>query len=94
MKILKYLFTCLMWAFLAITVLFVYCYDEMLYSVLIMTSTVGLTVYYRKFIKELYLEVFEELGMTKYYQRIKAKIKTFDILHKQLYGVMNKLGLW
>lgn len=99
MKTLKNLFYCLLWALLGVTVVFIYLYDEMLYYVLIIAFIIGATIHYWKDIKNLYIEVFDETGITAYFQKVRKSVSvtfhiTPNLLNKHFSSFIGKLGLW
>lgn len=73
MKTLKF---CLLWALLGVIIVFIYLYDEMLYYALIIAFIIGITIHYWKDIRNLYIEVFDETGITAYFQKVKKCINT------------------
>lgn len=99
MKTLKNLFYCLLWALLGVAVVFIYLYDERLYSVLIIAFIIGVTIHYWKDTRNLYIEVFNETGITAYFQKIRKSINVPfhinpNLLYKNFSSFIGKLGLW
>lgn len=99
MKILKDSFICLLWAIGGVGVIVIYIYSKILYFALILATIILTLCIYRKAIKELYIEIFKDLGIDTYYQLIKQKIGTLsfsipNIFNKRLIVLRDKLGLW
>lgn len=99
MKALKNLFYCLLWALLGAAVVFIYLYDERLYYALITVFIIGVTIHYWKDIRNLYIEVRDETGITAYLQKIRKRINvpfhiSPNLLNKNFSSFIGKLGLW
>lgn len=90
MKKLKEIFTYFLWVIWGVFTLFIYAYSELMYLTLICIVIISLVIYYRKPIIELYIEVFKELGITKYLKSTKDLKKSTNPIYK----LISVLGLW